>query len=278
MDKQYLEACLACSKLITRQYSTSFSLGIRFFAHEFHAPIYAIYGFVRFADEIVDTFHGQDKEKLLEKFKKNTYQAIEKKISLNPVLHAFQHVANSFNIEKGLIDAFFYSMEMDLQKKSFSPEEYKKYIHGSAEVIGLMCLRVFTSNDPVLYDKLSPYAISLGAAYQKINFLRDIRADYHQLGRIYFPGIEWDDFTRENKQKIEEDSLKDFQHGFEGIKKLPRGARLGVYLSYLYFKALLITIKRLPPDILLEKRVRVSNGKKIGLSLIGYCKFWLGLI
>jgi phytoene/squalene synthetase len=278
MDKQYLQACLACSKLITRHYSTSFSLGIRFFTPGLHAPIYAIYGFVRLADEIVDTFHDQDKKKLLEEFKEDTYQSIEKKLGLNPVLHAFQHVVNTYHIEKKLIDDFLYSMEMDLEKKSFSLEEYKKYIHGSAEVVGLMCLRVFTANNPSLFDELSPYAISLGSAYQKINFLRDTRADYQQLGRIYFPGVHFANFTPENKQKIEEDTWKDFQQGFEGIKKLPRESRLGVYLSYLYFKALLMKIKKLPPEALLEKRVRISNTKKLFLSMSGYIQYCLGRV
>ncbi|RYZ98705.1 MAG: phytoene/squalene synthase family protein, partial [Sphingobacteriaceae bacterium] len=234
----YDNTCFDCSKLITQNYSTSFSLGIKAFDKKFRNPIYAIYGFVRYADEIVDTFHDHDKEKLISDFKAQTFVAIKQKISLNPVLHAFQMVVNRYGIDHDLIEAFLISMEMDLHTRVYDEESYKAYIYGSAEVIGLMCLRVFCENDDKLYQALLPKACSLGSAFQKINFLRDVKADHEERGRIYFPGVNFDNFTEQDKKIIELDIKKDFDDGFEGIKLLPNGTKLGVYIAYIYYKTL----------------------------------------
>jgi len=258
------------SKMTTVTYSTSFSLGIRFFSKRFHDPIYGIYGFVRFADEIVDSFHGYNKQKLLNRFKSDTYDAIEEKISLNPILNNFQYVVNQYNIERELIDLFLRSMEMDLEKVQYDQEKYEAYILGSAEVVGLMCLRVFCEGDEQKYADLKPSAMRLGSAFQKINFLRDLKADFKDLGRSYFPGIDmnnWDDTT---KAAIEEDIEKDFSDGLSGIRKLPDGARFGVYVAYVYFHELLLKIRRVKADKLLNKRIRVTNPRKYMLLLTAY--------
>lgn len=261
-----------CSKLITNRYSTSFSLGIRSLDKKFHYPIYAIYGFVRYADEIVDTFHEQDKASLLKEFKAQTYDAIEKQISLNPVLHCFQMVVNEYQIDHALIEAFLHSMEMDLQDIDYSQEIYEEYIYGSAEVVGLMCLKIFCEGDEQEYQSLLPPAKSLGSAFQKVNFLRDIKSDYYERGRVYFPGVDFNDFSVSHKEKIEADIQKDFDFAYEGIVKLPRGARWGVYLAYTYYLKLFDKIKRFPPDKILEERVRVPDSKKLFLLLGSYVK------
>ncbi len=250
------------SKMTTVMYSTSFSMGIRFFSKRFHDPIYAIYGFVRFADEIVDTFHDYDKHKLLENFKRDTYAAIEDKISLNPILNNFQWAVNKYKIEKELIDTFLKSMEMDLYKEDYDRKGYEEYILGSAEVVGLMCLRVFCEGDENKYHELKPTAMRLGAAFQKINFLRDLNHDYHGLGRSYFPGIEINQFNRETKTRIEAEIDADFKAGLEGIKMLPDGARFGVYVAYTYFYALFKKIRKYPAERLLKERVRIPNRRK----------------
>ena len=221
----YNETCFECSKVITNKYSTSFSLGIKAFDKKFQYPIYAIYGFVRYADEIVDTFHDQDKRKLITQFKADTKQAIEEKISLNPVLQSFQMVVNKYHIGFDLIAAFLKSMEMDLDKTSYTDDSYKEYIYGSAEVVGLMCLRVFCEGDKKQYDDLLPMARSLGSAFQKINFLRDIKSDYEERGRTYFPAVDFTKFTEKDKKDIEKDIKVDFDDAFEGIKKLPNGSK-----------------------------------------------------
>jgi 15-cis-phytoene synthase len=255
------------SKMTTVMYSTSFSTGIRFFSKRFHDPIYAIYGFVRFADEIVDTFHDFDKKKLLENFKRDTYAAIEDKISLNPILNNFQWAVNKYKIEKELIDTFLKSMEMDLYKEDYDRKGYEQYILGSAEVVGLMCLRVFCEGDESRYHELKPSAMRLGAAFQKINFLRDISHDYHGLGRSYFPGIEINQFNRETKTRIEAEIDADFKAGLEGIKLLPDGARFGVYVAYTYFYALFEKIRKYPAEKLLKERIRIPDGKKYALLI-----------
>lgn len=260
------------SKMTTVMYSTSFSLGIRFFSKRFHDPIYGVYGFVRFADEIVDSFHGYDKQKLLNRFKQDTYDAIEEKISLNPILNNFQYVVNQYNIERELIDLFLGSMEMDLEKVQYDQQKYEAYILGSAEVVGLMCLRVFCEGDKQKYDQLKPSAMRLGSAFQKINFLRDLKADFKELGRSYFPDIDmknWDDNT---KAAIEEDIEKDFIDGLSGIRKLPDGARFGVYVAYIYFHELLLKIKKVKASKLLKERIRVSNRRKYILLLKAYLR------
>ncbi len=210
-----------CSKLVTLRYSTSFSLGIKTLDKKFHLPIYAIYGFVRYADEIVDTFHDFDKAALLEEFKAETFKAIEKGISLNPILHSFQLVVNEYQIDKHLIEAFLFSMEMDLYKKRFDDSKYEEYIYGSAEVVGLMCLKVFCKGNDSEYQTLMPSAKKLGAAFQKVNFLRDLKSDYEERGRVYFPGVDFKQFTPEVKKQIEEDIAKDFEEALVGIMKLP---------------------------------------------------------
>lgn len=258
------------SKMTTVAYSTSFSMGIRFFSKRFHDPIYAIYGFVRFADEIVDTFHDYDKEKLLENFTRDTYAAIDDKISLNPILNNFQWAVNKYKIEKELIDTFLRSMEMDLHKEEYDRQGYEEYILGSAEVVGLMCLRVFCEGDEEKYRELKPSAMRLGAAFQKINFLRDLSHDYHGLGRSYFPGIEIEEFDQQTKSKIEQEIEADFKAGLEGIRLLPDGARFGVYVAYVYFYSLFKKIRKYPAERLLKERVRIPNNKKYALLLTSY--------
>lgn len=261
----YDETCFECSKLITNKYSTSFSLGIKAFDKNYRYPIYAIYGFVRYADEIVDTFHEHDKLQLIGDFRKETFKAIQERISLNPVIHAFQQVVNSYGIDLDLIDAFLRSMEMDLDKKVFDDSCFKTYIYGSAEAIGLMCLRVFTGNNNEQYQLLLPQARSLGAAFQKVNFLRDVKADYQERGRTYFPNIDFNNFTEQDKRAIEADIKNDFDDAFEGIKNLPDGTRLGVYIAYVYYLQLFKKISYTPASIILQKRIRISDTRKVGL-------------
>jgi len=259
----YKQTCLDCSKVITQNYSTSFTLGIKTLHKKFHFPIYAIYGFVRYADEIVDTFHGFDKKLLLDKFRADTYEAIESGISLNPVLHSFQSVVNEYNIDHELIDAFLYSMEMDLQKKEYSQDLYETYIYGSAEVVGLMCLYVFCGGDQAEYDRLKAPAQSLGKAFQKVNFLRDMKDDHEERGRVYFPGVDFHEFNLEEKIKIEADIQADFDHAYTGIVELPEGARRGVYLAYRYYLKLFHKITKLPPARILKERIRVPDKQKL---------------
>jgi phytoene/squalene synthetase len=268
----YTHNALKCSEITTKNYSTSFSTGVRILDKKFRAPIYAIYGFVRFADEIVDTFHEQDKEKLLAEFKKQTYEAIEKQMCTNPILHSFQWVVNTYGIEKELIDAFLKSMEMDLYKTSFTLKEYQEYIYGSAEVVGLMCLRVFYQNQEEEYRRLLPAARKLGEAFQKVNFLRDMRSDQHDRGRVYFPEVDFNNFTEETKNKIELEIWNDFQGAFPGIKSLHKEARLGVYLAYRYYLELLKKIQDEDASRLQEKRFRVSNQKKLVLLMKCYLR------
>lgn len=259
----YDNTCVECSQLITKRYSTSFSLGIRMFDKRLRAPICAIYGFVRFADEIVDTFHQHNKKDLLDRFRAETYRAIEERISLNPVLHAFQQVVNQYNIQRELIDAFLFSMEMDLHFHEYEDSLYKKYIYGSAEVVGLMCLRVFCADQPDLYDRLHDDACSLGAAFQKVNFLRDMRSDYAERGRVYFPNVNYLEFDETTKQQIEADIAQDFANAYRGILGLPSGCRFGVYVAYKYYLNLFLKIKNAPAKRVTEERIRVNNSKKI---------------
>lgn len=254
------------SKKLTNAYSTSFSLGIKLFSKEFRKPIYGIYGFVRIADEIVDTFHDFNKKDLLEKFKEDTKLAINQKISTNPILNAFQKVVNEYNIERELIDAFLYSMEMDLTENSYDRINYDKYIYGSAEVVGLMCLRVFTKNDNQLYEKLKFSAKQLGAAFQKVNFLRDIKSDLEERGRIYLPGIDKEIFIDDDSKKMLEEEVKnEFADALKGIKQLPKGVRTGVYTAFLYYNSLFLKITKLNIYQLRKERVRVPDYKKLFL-------------
>ncbi len=266
------------SELTTKRYSTSFSLAISFLHKEIQKPIYAIYGFVRFADEIVDTFHGYDKEKLLADFKVQTYQAIEAGISLNPILNSFQWAVNRYQIPNELIDTFLDSMEMDLQKHTYDQGKYETYILGSAEVVGLMCLKVFVEGDQAQYEHLKPYAMKLGAAFQKINFLRDLKADYQELGRTYFPGINLTEFNNALKTEIEADIALDFQKGYEGILLLPRKARFGVYMAYKYYFKLFKKIKSTPAEMVLNERIRIPNYRKMRILLTSYVRHNLNLL
>lgn len=261
----YNQTCLECSSLITRRYSTSFSMGIRVFDKKYRSPIYAIYGFVRFADEIVDTFHDFPKKELLDKFRRDTYEAIESGISLNPVLHSFQNVVNKYNIENELIDAFLDSMEMDLNLNAYEDNLYQKYIYGSAEVVGLMCLRVFVNGDDNMYKHLYASARSLGSAFQKINFLRDIKSDFDERGRVYFPGVDFRSFSLGDKLQIESDIKKDFDDALLGITQLPQGVRFGVYLAYKYYTKLFQKIKSASPTKVKEERIRVRDSRKVVL-------------
>ncbi|MDP4580254.1 MAG: phytoene/squalene synthase family protein [Saprospiraceae bacterium] len=261
----YNQTCLECSSLITRRYSTSFSMGIRVFDKKYRSPIYAIYGFVRFADEIVDTFHDFPKKELLDKFRRDTFEAIESGISLNPVLHSFQNVVNKYNIERELIDAFLDSMEMDLNLNAYEDNLYQKYIYGSAEVVGLMCLRVFVNGDDNMYKHLYASARSLGSAFQKINFLRDIKSDFDERGRVYFPGVDFRSFSLGDKLQIESDIKKDFDDALLGITQLPQGVRFGVYLAYKYYTKLFQKIKSASPTKVKEERIRVKDSRKVVL-------------
>ncbi|GAB2829352.1 phytoene/squalene synthase family protein [Ferruginibacter profundus] len=243
-------------------YSTSFSSAIKLLHKDLRTPIYNIYGFVRFADEIVDTFHGYDKQQLLDEFKTETYNAIERGISLNPVLHSFQITVNEFKIEMSLIDAFFTSMECDLSKAKYDAEGYAAYIYGSAEVVGLMCLYVFCEGNKNEYERLKPAAQALGAAFQKVNFLRDVKADYQELNRTYFPNMDFKNFTAAMKQQIELEIAEDFKHAYEGILQLPVKARFGVYVAYKYYLSLFKKIKKVQPAKILEQRIRIPNYSK----------------
>lgn len=266
------------TKMVTKTYSTSFTLGILGLDKFFHNPIYGIYGFVRLADEIVDSFHDYDKEYLMEKFRSDTYEALDQKISLNPVLNHFQEVVHEFNIPLDLIDTFLKSMEMDLNKLDYNNELYEQYILGSAEVVGLMCLKVFVRGDEKMYVDLKPNAMALGSAFQKINFLRDLNDDYEGLGRTYFPGIDLQNFTCEDKAQIENEIEHDFKKGFEGIKALPKGARFGVYIAYVYYYALLQKIKRTQSSKLFNQRIRIPNNQKYGLFFSSYLRHSLNLL
>ena len=271
MEAVYHNIAFKISRLITRSYSTSFSLGVSVFSSAYRDAIYAIYGFVRLADEIVDSFHNHEKKLLLEEFRKETFNAIERKISTNPVINSFQLAVNRYNIDLNYVEDFLKSMEMDLSNNYYEPEIYNKYIYGSAEVVGLMCLKVFCYNQSELFEELLFPAKSLGSAFQKVNFLRDIKSDLNERGRIYLPGIDKKiKITEENKIKLEEDIQAEFLEALKGIKKLPGGVKLGVYSAYLYYQGLFKKIKKSNVETLLEKRVRISNWVKLTLLLKSY--------
>jgi len=278
MKELFDDVSIQCSKLTTKAYSTSFSLGIRFLAPDLRNPIYSIYGFVRFADEIVDTFHGFDKKSLLEKFKADTYNSIEEGISLNPILNSFQRVVNEYNVDHACIETFLSSMEMDLYKDSYSKKEYDDYILGSAEVVGLMCLSVFLRGDERRYAELKPFAMKLGSAFQKINFLRDLHADYKALGRTYFPGVDLQEFGEQERKAIEEDIEADFAVGYEGIKMLPKDARFGVFVAYVYYFKLFKKIRNKSTEDILTRRVRISDKRKFALFFSSYVRHSFNLL
>lgn len=253
--------------MTTQKYSTSFSLGIYFLNNRLRNAIYSVYGFVRVADEIVDSFEGFDKKYLLEKFKEDTFDSINFGISTNPILNSFQNVVHEYSIDQNLIITFLESMEMDLEKVDYTDEKYQKYILGSAEVVGLMCLQIFTEGDIKMYNDLTPFAKKLGAAFQKVNFLRDLKDDYQLLGRTYFPSVDISEFSVTAKKQIEQDIELDFQEALHGIKMLPRSSKGGVYLAYVYYRSLFNKIKRTPAHRILNERVRINNGKKISLMV-----------
>ena len=267
-----------CSKLTTKKYSTSFSSAIKLLHKDFRRPIYNLYGFVRFADEIVDTFHEHNKEKLLDEYKKETYKAIERKISLNPILHSFQLTVNKYEIDIKLIDAFFKSMEYDLCKTIYDVATYKDYVHGSAEVVGLMCLTIFCEKDSKKYERLKPYAQSLGAAFQKVNFLRDVKSDYQHLERTYFPEVDFRNFTAGIKKGIEDEIMRDFAHAYIGITELPLKARFGVYVAYKYYFSLFKKIKRTQAAKILDQRIRIPSYSKAFIVVRAGVKNQLHLI
>ena len=251
-----------CSRITTEQYSTSFSSAIRLLHPELRQPVFNIYGFVRFADEIVDSFHDFDKKDLLAAFKQETYDSIERKLSLNPILNSFQRTVHAYAIDLTLIEAFFHSMEVDLGKKVYDCDDYREYIYGSAEVVGLMCLYIFCEGDKARYDKLTPAARALGAAFQKVNFLRDIKADFKGMNRVYFPGCDFDNFADAQKRNIEANIQQDFNLAYQGILHLPVKARFGVYVAYKYYLSLFRKIKRVKSSRILEQRIRIPNYSK----------------
>ncbi len=267
-----------CSKATTLAYSTSFSLGIKFLNPRFHHPIYAIYGFVRLADEIVDSFHDFDKELLMKNLRQDTVMAIEQQISLNPILNCFQKVVHQYHIEWELIDTFIQSMEMDLKETRHNESSYNQYIFGSAEVVGLMCLRVFTEKNYALYNELKPYAMKLGSAFQKVNFLRDFKADYMALGRSYFPSINFEKFSTFEKEKIQSEIEKDFKAALVGIKKLPPSSRRGVYLAYYYYKKLFLRIRRKSAEQVLSHRIRINDVNKVTLMFKSLLRHQLNML
>ena len=278
MKALFDETSFQASKLTTQLYSTSFSLGTRFLGKEIRDAIYGIYGFVRFADEIVDTFHDYDKQRLLDKFKADTYEAIEDGISLNPILNSFQHVVNDYQIDHELIDTFLESMEMDLNKLEYSQKGYEKYILGSAEVVGLMCLKVFVHGNEEKYNELQYSARRLGAAFQKINFLRDLKADYEGMGRSYFPGVDIEDFGEKEKKAIEKEIEIDFAEGYAGIVRLPKSSRFGVYMAYIYFFQLFRKIQHTDATRIIRERIRIPNPRKYAIFVESYVKHSLNLI
>jgi len=276
--KLYDRVCAECSVLTTKAYSTSFSLGIRFLGKPLRQPIYSIYGYVRFADEIVDTFHHADKGTLFERFKKETNRALEEGISLNPILHAFQQVFHQYSLDKKHVDLFLQSMEWDLNRANYDRMGFEQYIVGSAEVVGLMCLKVFVNGDQAEYDRLRPFAERLGAAFQKINFLRDLKADYQEMGRSYFPNLDLTRFDEATKRVIEDEIEADFKEAYKGIIELPRSSRLGVYIAYIYYLRLFQKIRSLPSERILEERIRIPNSRKATLFVGSYLRHSLNML
>jgi phytoene/squalene synthetase len=268
-----------CSKTVTKTYSTSFSLATKMLSKSIRQDIYNIYGFVRFADEIVDSFHDFDKKELFQKFEQDLEHALKNRISLNPILNAFQHTFHHYNIDKSLVNSFMNSMRMDLHKSNYlTEEEYKAYIYGSADVVGLMCLKVFVNGDEDRYNELKDTAMSLGSAFQKVNFLRDLKADHDDLNRTYFPNTDLTKLDETSKLYIIKDIENDFAEGLEGIKKLPMEAKFGVFMAYRYYRQLLKKLKRTPALEIKNARIRVPNYKKIELLTRSYVKFQLNLL
>lgn len=278
MKKLFDDLSYKISKQTTKQYSTSFSLGILALSPKIRNSIYAIYGYVRLADEIVDSFHDFDRSTLLSRFREQTNQALEEKISLNPILQCFQETIHRYQIDVQLIDQFLDSMEMDLQKIDYNSDLYKQYILGSAEVVGLMCLHIFVDGNKEQYEILKPSAMKLGSAFQKVNFLRDLKDDYQVLGRTYFPNVDITAFDNSVKEHIENDIQQEFKEALEGIKNLPNSARFGVYLAYRYYISLFRKIKRTPAKKIINQRIRISNGRKFSLMMSSYVQYKMSFL
>lgn len=274
----YTDTCLDASRLITERYSTSFTMGIKTLDKRFHKAIFGIYGFVRFADEIVDTFHDHDKAALLQQFRADTFEAIAQGVSFNPVLHSFQWAVNTYRIDHSHIEAFLHSMALDLTEQAYDEAGYREYIWGSADVVGLMCLRVFVEGDDARYQELEPPAIALGSAFQKVNFLRDLKSDFDDRGRVYFPGVDFATFNEADKRAIEADIAADFDKALTGIRQLPDGARLGVYLAYTYYRKLFDKIQKASPASVKANRIRIPDGRKMTLLLGSYLRNRLNLL
>ncbi|NNK87662.1 MAG: phytoene/squalene synthase family protein [Flavobacteriaceae bacterium] len=268
-----------CSKTVTRRYSTSFSMATKMLANTIRQDIYNIYGFVRFADEIVDSFHDYDKEGLFNKFEYDLELALENKISLNPILNAFQITYHKYNFDKAHVEAFMTSMRMDLHKSKYlTDEEFRSYIYGSADVVGLMCLMVFVQGDIDRFNELKSSAMALGSAFQKVNFLRDLKADHDNLNRTYFPNTDLNNLDENSKLEIITDIERDFEEGIQGIKRLPMEARFGVFMAYRYYRQLLKKLKRTPALEIKNTRIRVPNYKKLELLTRSYVKYQLNLL
>ncbi len=278
MKSLFDNVSVECSKIVTKAYSTSFSLGIYFLHNKLRGPVYSIYGFVRLADEIVDSFEGYNQKYLFNKFKEDTFEAINDRISLNPVLNSFQKAVHEYNIDHELIVSFLQSMEMDLEKIEYSQQKYEQYILGSAEVVGLMCLHVFTGGDKKMYEELKPYAMKLGAAFQKVNFLRDIKDDYRILGRSYFPNVDMAKFSSSEKHEIEDEIKNDFKEALTGIKMLPATSKGGVYLAYVYYNALFKKIINVPAERVFAERIRIGSGQKFALMVNSMVQYKMNLL
>ncbi len=278
MKKLFDELSFRVSKETTKKYSTSFSLGILALSSDIRPAVYAVYGYVRLADEIVDSFHGYDKKRLMNRLREQTTQAIDEKISLNPILNSFQQTVNDYQIDWELIDTFLKSMEMDLEKIDYNSDLYKEYILGSAEVVGLMCLQIFVKGNKEEYERLKPYAMQLGSAFQKVNFLRDLKDDYQVLGRTYFPNVDMEDFNCTVKKQIETEIETEFAEALKGIKMLPSSSRFGVYLAYTYYVSLFRKIQRTPAKKIVNQRIRIHNGKKISLMMSSYLQFRMAML
>ncbi|RWW96730.1 phytoene/squalene synthase family protein [Flavobacterium cerinum] len=278
MKKLFDELAYKVSKMVTEKYSTSFSLGILALKPSIRPSIYAIYGYVRLADEIVDSFHDYDKALLLQRFKAETWNALDEGISLNPILQSFQETVHKFAIDKPLIEQFLHSMEMDLHQMDYNSDLYKEYILGSAEVVGLMCLQIFTEGNKEIFENLKPYAMKLGSAFQKVNFLRDLKEDYDILGRTYFPNIDMKIFNNKIKCQIENEIEAEFKEALVGIKKLPSSSKFGVYLAYKYYLSLFKKIKNTPADKIMNQRVRIPNGQKLSLAMSSYVQYRMAIL
>tara|TARA_R110002073_G_scaffold139232_2_gene289298 strand:- start:71223 stop:72059 length:837 start_codon:yes stop_codon:yes gene_type:complete len=278
MKQLFDDVSIHCSKLVTKSYSTSFALAVKMLAPSIRNAIYSIYGFVRFADEIVDSFHNYDKVALIQEFEDDYYKAMACGISLNPILNAFQQTVKKYAIDDELIQAFLTSMKLDLHKFEYSEQEYNAYIYGSADVVGLMCLKVFVNGDTAKYDELKAEAMKLGSAFQKVNFLRDLKDDVEVLNRSYFPDVDITALDRASKQKIIDEIEADFKEAYSGILKLPKEAKFGVYTAFIYYKSLLNKLKRTPSHKILYKRVRVSNPHKMSLLAKSFVTYKLNLL